>query len=135
MAGRLIRRAMAMRPATSMWTGSGMKQMARPTPKAVVTARLWRVQRRGSAMRSPNGRRYQRFCKAPGDGQIFFSRRRGMRLDPTLPEQFAKNLYPRRQGLFTASRLSRLTFLLIPVTGFLVRGARRPLGLVAAFRQ
>src|SRR6185312_9642420 len=95
-----MRRAIAIAPATSMWTGSGMKQMARPTPKAVVTARRWSVQRRGSAIRSPKGRRYQRFCRAPGDGQIFFSRRRGMRLHPTLPEQFAKNLYPGREGSF-----------------------------------
>src|ERR1700730_19284834 len=79
MAGRLIRKAIAMIPATSMWTGRGRKQMARPTPKALVTARRWSVHRRGSAIRSPNGRRYQRFCREPGDGQIFFSRRRGMR--------------------------------------------------------
>src|SRR5262245_24003135 len=53
--------------------------MASPAPNAAVTERRCSDHRRGSAMREPNARRYQRSRSVCGCGVIFFRNRRGMR--------------------------------------------------------
>src|SRR5579859_3921307 len=76
-----------------------MKQIAKPMPKAVVTALRCRVHSLGSAIRSPKGRRNQRFWNDPGEGQSFFNRRRGMRrADCT--RTIRKEAVPVRKGSF-----------------------------------